>query len=281
MRASQLPADLAAALERARPEFEGYPLRLHYYEEVGSTNDVASEMAWAGAPEGTTVVADRQTAGRGRRGRRWHSPAGAGIYLSLVLRPGGPAAPAAEADTTLVTLMAGAAAGEAVERATGLVTSVKWPNDLVVEREADAASGIRRLKLAGILAEASATGVAVQHVVLGIGINVRAAAAPPELAGRVTSIEEETGLAVDTPRLIALLLVALARGRRDLLEGRAAGVLARWRQYAGASRGRSIEWETSEGRRSGTTLDVDDDGALLVQTSRGRERIVAGEVTWV
>jgi BirA family biotin operon repressor/biotin-[acetyl-CoA-carboxylase] ligase len=294
--------DLTLALDRVGLALAGYPIHVHDFDVVGSTNDVAAHLAQGGAPEGTVVLAGRQTAGRGRDGRVWHSPPGAGIYVSMVLRPGGPpravaagrtdrlagsavapptpavAAEGAE-DTALVTIMAGAAAAEAIERATGLSPSVKWPNDLVVERRADSRLG--RRKLAGILAEGCITGTVLQHVILGVGVNLRPAAFPAELEAIVTSIESETGRPVDFPAVVAELLVALVRGRLDLLEGRHRDVVSRWRARAGASLGRPVEWQAGQDRRRGTTRDIDESGALLVETAAGLERITAGEVTWL
>lgn len=272
--ARPIPPDLARALDHLDPGAAEFLHELLYFETVGSTNDEAARLAAAGAPEGTVVIAAEQTAGRGRRGRQWHSAPGAGIYLSLVLRPrtGG-------SDTAVITLMAGAAAAEAVEAAEGLKVALKWPNDLVVERNTGQGV-VERRKLAGILAEGAASATGLQHVVLGIGVNLRPTAYPPELADRVTSIERETGRPVDGPRLIAALLGALARGRSDLLEGRTSDVLERWRARGTASIGRLVSWRKGDRVLEGTTAGIDDSGALLVDSARGRERIVAGEVTW-
>jgi BirA family biotin operon repressor/biotin-[acetyl-CoA-carboxylase] ligase len=273
---SALPAHIADALGRATPQLDGLGRDLHYFTEVGSTNDVAARLAADGAPEGTVVLAASQTAGRGRRGRSWHSPPGAGIYISLVLRP--VTQSAGQGDGSLITLMAGGAAAEAVERAAGVVAALKWPNDLVVERRGP--SGSERRKLAGILAEGSAVGGAISSVVLGIGINVRPSAHAPELAGIVTSLETERGGPVDEGAVVAELLMALARGRRDLLDGATHRVLERWRRYGASMLKRRVTFAGSEGPVDGIAEDIDDTGALIVATGRGQVRIVAGEVQW-
>jgi BirA family biotin operon repressor/biotin-[acetyl-CoA-carboxylase] ligase len=274
-----VPGDLARALANLEPRAAAFVRDVRYHDSVGSPNAEAGQLAATGAPEGTVVIAGQQTAGRGRRGRHWHSPPGAGLYLSIVLRPRRAGAmPGGTADSGLITLMAGAATAEALETAEGLRASLKWPNDLVVEREAD--GGPDRRKLAGILAEGSAAASELQHVVLGIGINLRPTAYPAELADRVTSIERETGRPPDGARLVAQLLTALVRGREDLLEGRPHVVLERWRARGGASIGRHVRWREGERDVEGTTAGIDDTGALLVDTVRGRERIVAGEVNW-
>jgi BirA family biotin operon repressor/biotin-[acetyl-CoA-carboxylase] ligase len=265
-----LPHDLADALDALRARIDPLAGEVIYFESIGSTNDVAATRAVSGGHEGAVVIADAQTAGRGRRGRTWFSPPGAGLYVSTILAPARAGAQAERA-TALLTLAAGVALSEAVERATGLAPAIKWPNDLLVERR----------KLAGILAEgvASASGT-VQAVVLGYGINVAPAAYPPELASRVTSLETELGRSIDRARLCAESLAALAARYRDLLAGRFDAILDAWRSRAFGHRGARVEWDTPQGIRWGITEDIDAMGALMVRSPSGVERIVAGEVRW-
>jgi BirA family biotin operon repressor/biotin-[acetyl-CoA-carboxylase] ligase len=271
-----LPAHLAEVLARAAPRLDGLGQQVHFFAETGSTNDVAARLAAEGAPEGTVVLAAAQTAGRGRRGRSWHSPPGAGVYLSVVLHA--TAGSTGRGDGSLITLMAGGAAAEAVERAAGVVPALKWPNDLVVERSTP--SGVERRKLAGILAEGAAVGGDLTSVVLGIGINVRPTAYPPELAGIATSLETERGGAVDEGEVVAELLAALARGRHDLRGGDTGRVLDRWRRYGRPLLGRRVTFTNADGTHEGIAEDIDDAGALVVSTPRGSMRVVAGEVQW-
>src|ERR1700712_4598343 len=133
MRSDDMPPELAEAFEHARPRMGVLGHRLLYFFSVGSTNDVAASLAAAGDAEGAVVIADGQTAGRGRRGHTWFSPSGSGLYISLVLKPGRVADSASRA-MSLVTLMAGVALAEAVARITGLNADIKWPNDLLVGR---------------------------------------------------------------------------------------------------------------------------------------------------
>jgi BirA family biotin operon repressor/biotin-[acetyl-CoA-carboxylase] ligase len=272
-----LPAHVAEALVRAAPRLEGLGRQVHYFAQIGSTNDEAARLAAEGAPEGTVVLAAAQTAGRGRRGRSWHSPPGAGVYMSVVLRAAG--ASTGQGDGSLITLMAGGAAAEAVERTTGVVPALKWPNDLVVERSTT--SGVERRKLAGILAEGAAVGGALSSVVLGIGINVRPTAYPPELAGIATSLVTERGRDVDDGEVVAELLAALARGRDDLRGGDTTRVLDRWRRYGRPLLGRRVTFTNAEGTFGGVAEDIDEAGALVVSTPRGSMRVVAGEVQWL
>jgi BirA family biotin operon repressor/biotin-[acetyl-CoA-carboxylase] ligase len=195
----------------------------------------------------------------------WFSPPGAGLYASAVFRP------RAEAAIPLFTLMAGAALAGALRESTGLPVHIKWPNDLVV--------GGR--KLGGILAEGSARQGALQHVIVGVGINLRRTTYPPDIADRATSVESELGRSVDRGQVLVAALAALATAYDDLRAGRFEAVLSRWRALAPGSAGARVEWSGPEGVRRGTTAGVDDDGALLVRTGDSVERIIAGEVTWL
>jgi BirA family biotin operon repressor/biotin-[acetyl-CoA-carboxylase] ligase len=237
--------------------------RLHHYDHVSSTNDVAARLAEQGANEGCVVVAEEQSAGRGRHGRVWSSPVGAGLYVSVVLRP--------RAGTRLVTIAAGVAIAEAVQAASGLEASVKWPNDLY--------AGGR--KLAGILAEAGASEGGIPHLVLGFGVNVRQAALPPDLTSRATSIESELGRPVDRDLLLESCLEHLAIRYADLQEGRAAAVLEAWRRRAASTLWRRVEWECGQTQARGVAENIDDDGALLVRVGEDVVRVISGEVRWI
>ncbi len=221
------------------------------------------------SPEGLVVVADQQTAGRGRRGHTWFSPAGSGLYVSVVLTPATARTDPARA-TTLLTLAVGVALAEGIEQATGLRVDLKWPNDLQVSRR----------KLGGILAESSGAGGRSDTVVVGYGINVQTKAFPPELRDRATSLESELGRATDRHHLLAETLVAIARRYEDLLSGRFDAILDAWRRLAPAAVGARVEWTTNAGTLTGVTAGIDDLGALLVRMDGRVERIVSGEVVW-
>ena len=238
--------------------------QIHRYHDVASTNDVAAQLAERGADEGCVVVAEAQSAGRGRHGRTWASPAGAGLYVSAVLRPMPAVAP-------LLTLAAGVSIAEGIQAASGLHTSVKWPNDLFV--------GWR--KLAGILAEAGTSATGLPHVVLGFGINVLPAAFPPDVAARATSLEGELGRAVDRGLLLSACLDGLAGRYADLQQGRSASVLDAWRGRAAPMLRRPVEWDHGATRTRGVAENIDDTGALLVRTDAGIVRVMSGEVRWL
>jgi BirA family biotin operon repressor/biotin-[acetyl-CoA-carboxylase] ligase len=227
--------------------------------------DAATELAHNGAAHGAVVAAERQTAGRGRRGSTWLSPHGAGLYFSLVARPAFAKATAGKPSLSLLTLAAGVAVREGVAHATGLETTLKWPNDLLAGRR----------KLAGILAEGLAIGSSQQAVILGVGVNVKPAAYPPEIAARATSIEGELGRPIDRDALLEAILDALML-RLAGLDQYAGDILQAWRAASPTAIGTRVDWDG----RVGVTAGIDQTGALLVKTSSGVERIIAGELLW-
>lgn len=246
------------------------------HDETDSTNDDAARRAASGAPEGLVVVAHAQRAGRGRLGRTWQSPPGAGLYFSIVLRPRGPR------ETSLLTMAAGVAIADAIQAVCGLRCALKWPNDVVVSRGSDPAGAWRRAKLCGILAEAATSGDGLHYVVLGVGINLRRDAVIDHIVPAATSIEHETGRRIDGADLLGKCLTHLEI-QIDALRNSplaAADLLERWRTRARPSFGRAVLWEAGGGVREGRTIDVDEDGALKIATETGVERVMSGEVRW-
>jgi BirA family transcriptional regulator, biotin operon repressor / biotin---[acetyl-CoA-carboxylase] ligase len=265
-----IPGDFAAALSATVADRGAFGARLFYFSETGSTNDLAAAAADRGEPEGTTFVAGAQTAGRGRLRRAWFSPPGAGLYLSTIVRRAGLA--------PWITLAGGVAVAEGIRAATALPVQIKWPNDIV----AVAGGGFRaRRKVAGILAEAASGASGVDHVVLGVGINLRAAAFPPELADRAGAIEEELGRHVDAGAVLAQVLSALNRTLDELANAGPPTLFARWLALAPSAAGAAIEWDARGEVRRGMTAGLAEDGALLARTAEGLERIIAGEVRWL
>jgi BirA family biotin operon repressor/biotin-[acetyl-CoA-carboxylase] ligase len=236
---------------------------LHWFKEVGSTNDVAKELAEEGAAHGEVVVAEGQTAGRGRRGRAWLSPPGLNVYLSVILRPDLPPARAPE-----LTLLASVALCQAV-RLAGVPADIKWPNDLMV----------RGRKVAGVLTEIAAELDEVHWVVLGIGVNVNAGAEdfPRELRDCASSLSLECGRPVPRAAFAASLLAAL----EEWLDRHAAGgfepVREAWKEMS-ETLGREVRIRSPGHDVEGVAEDVDEIGALLVRTQEGRERVLAGDV---
>jgi BirA family biotin operon repressor/biotin-[acetyl-CoA-carboxylase] ligase len=245
--------------------------RVVYYATIGSTNDRALELAAAGEAEGTLVLAEEQTRGRGRRDRSWASPAGAGIYASLLLRPGIPAARA-----PLLTLLAAVAVARGLRGAAGVAAAIKWPNDVVVGRR----------KIAGILAESRGGEPTIRDLVVGIGVNVnqRRDDFPEEVRDTATSVRIETGRAASRAPILAAILEGFERGYTRLLRDGAAPLLREWESLAAIPRGGRIVVEGPAGSREGLVAGLDDEGALLLQTAGGStERIAFGAIvraTW-
>ena len=264
-----LPEDLSRALAATAARRGCFGDPVYFFSETGSTNDVAASLAERGAPEGATVVASGQTAGRGRFGRPWFSPPGAGLYVSIVCRNAS-AAP-------FITLAGGVAVADGIRAASGLPVQIKWPNDIVVDEGAPS----RRRKLAGILAEASTGADGLQYVILGCGINLRPAAYPPELADRATAVETELGRPADGAAVLAETLAVFADLFTGLTAGRSDRVLARWRELAPSARGARVEWDTAGGIVGGVSAGIADDGALLVRVGDHIERIISGELRWI
>jgi BirA family biotin operon repressor/biotin-[acetyl-CoA-carboxylase] ligase len=259
-----IPGDVIEALARAGSRLGPFHGRLSWYESVPSTNDVAAVLAEHGAPEGSVVAANAQTSGRGRLGRSWASPPGAGLYVSVILRPAADVVP-------LITIAAGVAVADGVQAASGLSPRVKWPNDVYV--------GPR--KLAGILAEAGSSGHGVQHVILGFGVNLLTVAYPPDVAARATSIESELGRPADRGLVLAECLASLADRCAALQRGDDQIVVDAWRARAADSLGRIVEWEAGGSTRRGVAQDIDARGALLVRVGRDVVRVISGEVRWI
>ena len=257
-------------LARSAARLGPFGHRVHWLETTSSTNDVAAHLAELGAHEGTIVAADAQTAGRGRLGRTWFSPPGAGLYVSIVLRPSGDLARAGN-PSALLTLASGVAIAEGVGASTGLPVEIKWPNDVMIGKR----------KLAGILAEATAQAGSLQQVILGFGVNLHPAAYAPELADRVTSIEAETSRPADRARIFVEILAAFAARYADLRGGRFDAILSAWRSLAPSLPSARVEWDTAGGVMRGRAEDIDRQGALLVRVGGRIERVIAGEVRWI
>ena len=244
------------------PEVAALPARgvavdLRWYRSLPSTMDVAASLAEAGAVHGVVVLAEEQTAGRGRRGNIWVSPPAAGLYFSFVAKP--------SASSSLITLAAGVGVREGILAATGLDASLKWPNDLLVDGR----------KLAGILAEGHAVGTAAQFVVIGVGVNVTLASYPAEIDARATSLERELGTPLNRGAVLAEVLSSLWT-RLDTLERSPGDILQAWRAASPSATGTTVQFDG----RTGVTAGIDGSGALLVRMGDRTERVISGELQW-
>ena len=234
------------------------------FESLPSTNTELARMAAEGAAEGVAILAEEQTAGRGRLQRAWSSPRGAGLYLSVLLRP-----TIAPSDWPLITFVAALAVGDALSEAAGVETDIKWPNDLL--------SGER--KICGILAEAIETPVG-RAVVVGIGINLTQNAFPEELVNVATSVSEVTGEQPERETILAALLRALSRWYSLLSEpGGREKIVAAWSSRSSYAHGRLVRVSNGDEVWQGTTCGVEHDGALRLNTTNGEMKLVrAGDV---
>jgi len=266
------------ASERARALLAGTRFAdVRWVSTTGSTNADVLALARDGAPEGIVVVADHQSAGRGRRDRRWVAPPGASLLLSALLRP-----PARVAGS--VTLAAGVALAEAVAEVAGVAAGLKWPNDLVAE------SGGEERKLAGILAEADwTTGTTMSGgyrapapddrmvVVVGVGINVSWPPDLPDEAAEVAGIATALnwiGPEIDRVDLLVAFLRAFAARYAALVAAGPADLLDAWRSRA-VTLGRRVRVDLGRDDVEGTAVDVTDEGQLVVQTLEGDRRTIA------
>ena len=248
------------------PHLTGHWHDVRWLAETDSTQRVARELARAGAAEGTVVIAEAQTAGRGRLGRTWHSPRGVNLYCSIVLRPA--LLPAA---VPQVALVAGVAVAAALAETPGVAPRIKWPNDVLIDGR----------KVAGVLTEMEAEVERVHHVILGIGVNLNASrsAFPPELRERVTSVLLATGRRVDRAAFTARLLAALEARYGRFLEGGFGVVRSECESYSCLT-GTEVRVASPEGEVAGRVAGLDADGALRLTRPDGTStRIVAGEVT--
>ena len=230
-----------------------------------STNRVAMEMAENGAEHGTVVVADEQSAGRGRMGRRWVSPAGKNLYVSLLLRP-----PVPTVDAPRLALVAGVAIADAVEAA-GVPGSLKWPNDLYCGRR----------KAAGILAEMASDLGGVRHVVIGVGLNVNMEASdfPPDLRSSATSLRIRAGREFRRVELLARMLDAFGTRYAEFIGGGFAMLREGW-DRRDLLRGRRILLRRQGGEGWGTADGLDAAGALRFLPDGGQaiESVHSGEI---
>lgn len=268
------PAALSSQLST---RFLGRPL--HFFDSIDSTNTYASRLARDGAAEGTAVIADTQTGGKGRLGRSWVSPPGVNLYLSVILRPSKSAASAPQ-----LSLLAAVAVAETIAQHIQLSPAIKWPNDVLVSGK----------KVCGILTEMQTKACGLQAVILGIGVNINASLSvfPEELQAKAASLLVVNGQLIDRVAFTAHLLTRLEKLYVLWLEEGFPVVRSAWEGYAADLLGKPIMIAAPEGTISGTALGIDHDGALLVQlVQEGQEeqggqpgdirRVLAGDVTVV
>jgi BirA family transcriptional regulator, biotin operon repressor / biotin---[acetyl-CoA-carboxylase] ligase len=238
--------------------------RIYHFFKTDSTNRIAFELGHAGEMEGAIVLAEEQSAGRGRAGRTWHSERAAGIYVTLLLRP-----KLAPVQAPLLTMMAGLSAHAAVEAVTGLAVDLKWPNDLM----------IRGKKAGGILTEMHAEPGLVRFVVVGIGLNVNQERFPGELAAIATSLRQETGKTQSRMELLVRLLREFESDYNRFLREGVAGVIQRFEVVSSYAHGKKVRVTNGTESYVGTTAGLGPEGLLQVEREDGRVvPVIAGDV---
>jgi BirA family biotin operon repressor/biotin-[acetyl-CoA-carboxylase] ligase len=237
-----------------------------YYQEIDSTNNQARNLAAAGYPEGTIVVAEMQTAGRGRRGRSWYSPAIKGIYLSVILRPILPLK-----EISRVSLVTAVAVAETLEAELNLRPHIKWPNDILVNNR----------KIAGILSEAVTDMDGVEYIVTGIGLNINNHAQdfPSEFRSTATSSLAEYDRPGSRVKVLQGLLERLENHYFELLGGNFANTLEKGKSLSMVI-GRELQLDTINGFIVGQAIDIDDNGFLIMRDQSGTiHTIMSGEIS--
>ena len=237
-------------------------------KETDSTNLRAAHYIRKGYGEGTVIIAESQTKGRGRLGRTWHSPPGTGLYLSIILNPR-----ISAKELPRITLVAAVAAFDALKESACIDADIKWPNDLLLNNR----------KICGILTELHAVEKDNSHVIVGIGINLNtpAPAFPPDLADIATSVLCETGKTVSVSAIMDSLLGSFDHYYNIFLNNGFADILKKWKSHSSIM-GRKIQVDEGGETITGTAFDLDENGALLVRQNDGSVKTVySGDVSYV
>lgn len=238
---------------------------IHFYDQVESTNLLAVELAQGDAPEGVVVLADQQLSGRGRGSRSWHSPAGVGIYCSVILRP-----QVEPEKGQLITLMAGVSIAKAIERQTELSPRVKWPNDVLINDK----------KVAGILLEARVSGARIGYAVIGFGINANNGRGdlPEDIRANASSLRMELKKTVDRGALVIEIFSELEKLYHNFQRGDFSVILEQWRHYSSTLGQRVRIWRKDKATE-GLAFDLTENGGLLVTLAEGKQIVFhAGDI---
>jgi BirA family biotin operon repressor/biotin-[acetyl-CoA-carboxylase] ligase len=235
--------------------------KIYYFQESASTMDIAMQQGMNDAPEGTIVLAETQTKGRGRLGREWFSPKYKGIYLSLLLRP-----KISLQQASILTLLAAVSVCEAIKEITGLNAQIKWPNDILIHQK----------KLGGILTELSAETDEVRFVIIGIGINVNND--KKTLPDGATSLKEQKKVNINRITLLQEILRKIEVNYLDFQKSGSQAIITKWRDY-NITLGKRIRVFFHTEHLEGEAIDIDTDGGLLVRTDAGlTQKVTAGDV---
>lgn len=237
---------------------------IYCFDSIDSTNTKAKELAEAGHSSGTLVVADQQTLGRGRRGRSWESPAGTGIFMTLMLKPD-----INPNNASMLTLVAAMATARAITEVTGEAAQIKWPNDIVMNGK----------KVVGILTEMSAQFDYINHIVVGIGINVHNEEFPEEIAKTASSLLLECGHRIHRASLIEAFLEEFERLYAVYLETEDMSGLQKEYDSLLVNRGRQVRVLDPKEPFEGKAMGITKKGELIVDTWESRKLVSSGEVS--
>lgn len=263
-RLKKIPDLLAPQLVRRELANNAFGKVIRHFLEINSTNDCALQLAMSGEPEGTVVLAEEQTAGRGRLGRSWYSEPLKGIYCSVILRPAVPPAKA-----PLLTLAAALAVYDAVSRSAKVALDIRWPNDLLINGK----------KFCGILAEMNSEVGRIKFVVMGIGVNVNHTTFPSDLASPATSLKLETGKIWSRTELTGQILKRLEARIRELETDSGATILRRWSEISSYTNHRQVKVVSNGATVCGETAGLDENGFLRVRRLDGQlETVYSGSV---
>ena len=262
-----VPDILTPNLIRKRLKGNAFGKRIYHFFKTDSTNRVAMDLGYTRAAEGTVVLAEEQTAGRGRSGRTWHSERGAGLYVTLLLRP-----KLSPAQAPLLTMLAGLSAQAAMRAQTGLTTELKWPNDLMLNGK----------KIGGILTEMHAEPSQVRFVIVGIGINVNQEKFPADISSVASSLRKESGRTHSRLELLVRLLSQFESDYNHFLREGAPFVVQRFLSVSTFAAGRRVRVDSGHESYVGTTAGLSPEGLLLVAKDEGPTvTVIAGDVTEV
>jgi BirA family biotin operon repressor/biotin-[acetyl-CoA-carboxylase] ligase len=261
----KVPDILTPAMLRQRLKGSLFGKRVHHFFKVDSTNRVALDLGHAGEPEGAVVLAEEQTAGRGRAGHTWHSERATGIYATLLLRPH-----LAPVQAPLLTMMAGLSTHAAIQAQTGLNVDLKWPNDLLIHGK----------KAGGILTEMHAEPAQVRFVIVGIGLNVNQEKFPPELGSIATSLRIESGKPHSRLELLVRLLREFENDYNRFLAEGAESVTSRFAAISSYAHGKRVRVANGKDSFAGVTAGIGTEGLLLVHRDGGQiVTVIAGDVS--
>lgn len=236
-----------------------------FLEETGSTNEEARKLAFAGYPQGTLVIADSQTGGKGRRGRNWHTPKGSSIAMSLILKP------ELEAEyASMLTLVQAMAVAKAIEEQCELKTQIKWPNDVLVNEK----------KVCGILTEMNMEGIKISSIIIGTGINVNQDDFPKDISEIATSLKRESGRVCSREKLVKRICELFDKYFEMFMESKdLSGILDEYNSRL-ISVGRRVKVLDPKGEFTGEALGINKSGELLVKKEDGEiTKVFAGEVS--